>query len=58
MTTINYRITEAEIDPRKFVSALVTLVVQQFNQLRAFHGLPALTRQQVIDAIKAEIKNQ
>jgi len=58
MATLNYRITEAEIDPRKFVSALVTLVVQQLNQLRAFHGLQPLTRDQVITAIKNEIKNQ
>ena len=53
----DYHLTEQEIPVDKFVRALVTLLVQQLNQLRAYHNLPALTRDQVIAAIKNEIKN-
>ena len=54
---MDFRLAETAIPTEKFVRALVTLLVQQLNTLRAFHNLPALTRDQVIAAIKAEIKN-
>lgn len=57
MPRLDFQGREVDIPADKFVRALVTLVVQQFNTLRAFHGLPALTRQQVITAIKNELKN-
>jgi hypothetical protein len=57
MARLDYRIDEKNINPSKFIRALVTLFVQQINTLRAFHGLPAITRAQAIAAIKAEIRN-
>lgn len=54
---VDYRLSEVEIPADKFVRALVTLLVQQLNQLRGFHNLPPLTRDQVVTAVKAEIKN-
>lgn len=54
---IDYRLAEVDIPADKFVRALVTLLVQQLNQLRAFHGLAPLTRDQVIAAIKDTIKS-
>lgn len=53
----NYRLAEVGIPTDKFVRALVTLLVQQLNQLRAFHNLTPLTRDQVIAAVKDIIKN-
>ena len=57
MPRVEYTAKETNIPTDKLVRALITLIVQQFNTLRAFHGLPALTRNQVINAIKQELKN-
>jgi len=57
MARIDYRISEADIPPAKFIRAMVTLLVQQLNALRSQHGMAQLTRAQIIAAIKAEIKN-
>jgi uncharacterized protein YkwD len=45
---------KAEFDQRYQLSMLKYLV-QQLNTLRALHGLPPLTRDQVIAAIKADV---
>ena len=57
MAQLNIVTAEKDLPVELFARALVTLMVQQLNQLRAFHGLAALTRTQVIDAIKNEIKS-
>lgn len=64
---IDFRATEDDFPTQKFIRAVVTLWVQRdasligyLNQLRAFHGLPALnelTRNQVIQAIKQEMRD-
>lgn len=63
----DFRATENDFPTQRFIRAVVTLWVQRdatlvgyLNQLRAFHGLPALntlTRNQVIQAIKQEMRN-
>lgn len=56
MAKIDHRLAESDIPVEKYVQALVTLIVQQLNQLRAFHGLQGLTRDQVITALKNIVK--
>jgi len=52
----DFRATDRSIDPKEFIRALMIVTVKQFNQLRALHGLPDLTKAQVLNAIKAEMR--
>lgn len=54
---LDYRSREIDIPVEDFIRALVTVAVQQFNTLRSFHSLPPITRDQVVAAIKNELKN-
>jgi len=57
MVRLDYREQEKNIDASKFVRAMLTVVVQQLNVLRALHGLPDITRAQALAAIKQAIRN-
>ena len=52
----NWTAKDGVVKPvQKIVVALVRLIVQQLNVVRAEVGLSPLTKEQVRDAIKAEI---
>jgi len=56
MPRIDYVATEREIEPRELIRALLTVIAKQFNTLRAIHGLSPITKADVLDAIKEELR--
>ncbi len=56
MPRMDYEATDREIDPKEFVRALMIVATKQFNTLRALNGLPNLTKAQVLNAIKQEMR--
>ncbi len=56
MPRIDYVAEERDIDSSELIRALLTVIAKQFNTLRALHGLPAITKDQVLNAIKEELR--
>lgn len=54
---LDFRATEVEIPIELLARAFITVAVKQINVLRSNDGLAPITRDQVIAAVKDELKN-
>ena len=59
-TSYTHTATEGEVidlHSKEVLRAFITILIEQLNTLRALHSLPAITRQQVVNKLKQELRS-